>query len=83
MCTVSDRYSTPPASRPATHAVLHLPAADEDRWALRLQKAERALEEERRVSEDLRRRLKAVEAESRKAQKKMQQVKFGSERELT
>ncbi|EFJ50681.1 hypothetical protein VOLCADRAFT_116710, partial [Volvox carteri f. nagariensis] len=62
------------ASRPPPlHVSGHSSAVDEERWALRLHKAERALEEERRVSEDLRQQLKCAEAESRATLKKLKQ----------
>ncbi|GIL47782.1 hypothetical protein Vafri_3967 [Volvox africanus] len=70
------RASMPPARRVSG---VHLSVADEERWALRLHKAERALEEERRVSEDLRHQLKMAEMESRAMQKKVKQLEGGLE----
>ncbi|GIM17192.1 hypothetical protein Vretimale_19710 [Volvox reticuliferus] len=64
------RASIPPPRRVSG---VHLSVADEERWALRLQKAERALEEERRVSEDLRQQLKVAEMESRAMKKKLEE----------
>ncbi|GLI59062.1 hypothetical protein VaNZ11_000893, partial [Volvox africanus] len=70
------RASIPPARRVSG---VHLSVAEEERWALRLHKAERALEEERRVSEDLRQQLKMAEMESRAMQKKVTQLEGGLE----
>ncbi|GFR46922.1 hypothetical protein Agub_g8569, partial [Astrephomene gubernaculifera] len=50
-------------------------AEEEERWALRLHKAERALEEERRVSEDLRGQLAAAAAEAREGRAALQRLR--------
>lgn len=62
-------------SGPSVSAALS--ASAEERWALRLHKAERALEVERRVSEELRQQLAAAQeaaARGRAAMQRMEQV---------
>ncbi len=84
------RMTTPPARRalpgplPSPHShgsgpsvSAALSASAEERWALRLHKAERALEVERRVSEELRQQLAAAQeaaARGRAALQRMEQV---------